>query len=75
MTEARDWYEGRREGLGVEFLTALDEVFDRLRETPELYPPNTGPSAVPAWLTSRSSSPNVSSAIQSKSSPSNTPAR
>jgi plasmid stabilization system protein ParE len=39
MAEGRDWYEGQREGLGAEFLTAVDEVFDRIRETPELYAP------------------------------------
>lgn len=39
MIEGRDWYEGRREGLGTEFLTAADEVFDRIRQTPELYAP------------------------------------
>ena len=39
MAEGRNWYEGQREGLGTEFLTAVDQVFDRLRETPELYAP------------------------------------
>jgi plasmid stabilization system protein ParE len=39
MTEGRDWYEEQREGFGAEFLTAVDEVFDRIRETPELYAP------------------------------------
>ncbi len=39
MAEGRDWYEGRREGLGAEFLTAVDEVFACIRETPELYAP------------------------------------
>ena len=37
LTEGRDWYEEQREALGGEFLTAVDEVFDRIRETPELY--------------------------------------
>ena len=37
MSEARDWYDGQREGLGADFLTAVDEVFDRIRETPEMY--------------------------------------
>ena len=37
MTEGRDWYEGQREGLAAEFLKAVDEVFDRIRETPDLY--------------------------------------
>jgi toxin ParE1/3/4 len=39
MVDGRDWYEGHLEGLGAEFLTAVDEVFDRIRETPELYVP------------------------------------
>jgi toxin ParE1/3/4 len=39
MGDGRDWYEGQREGLGVEFLTAVEEVFDRIRDTPELYAP------------------------------------
>jgi toxin ParE1/3/4 len=39
MIEGRNWYEGQREGLGMEFLTAVEEVFDRIRETPELYAP------------------------------------
>jgi plasmid stabilization system protein ParE len=37
LAEGRAWYEGQRAGLGVEFLTAVDEVFDRIRENPELY--------------------------------------
>lgn len=37
LIEARDWYEAQREGLGAEFLTAIDGVFSRIRETPELY--------------------------------------
>jgi toxin ParE1/3/4 len=39
MAEGRDWYDRQREGLADEFLTAVDEVFDRIRETPELYAP------------------------------------
>jgi plasmid stabilization system protein ParE len=38
MIEGRDWYEGQREGLGIEFLTAVEDVFDRIREMPEMYP-------------------------------------
>jgi plasmid stabilization system protein ParE len=37
LADARDWYDGQREGLGIEFLNAVDEAFDRIRETPELY--------------------------------------
>ena len=39
MAEGRDWYDGQRHGQGAEFLTAVDEVFDRIRETPKLYAP------------------------------------
>jgi plasmid stabilization system protein ParE len=37
MAEARDWYENKRDGLGLEFLTAVDDVFERIRESPETY--------------------------------------
>jgi hypothetical protein len=37
MAEARDWYEGRRSGLGGEFLTAVDDVFARIGQFPESY--------------------------------------
>lgn len=39
MAEGRDWYEGQREGLGIEFLTAVDHVFDRIGKNPKLCPP------------------------------------
>lgn len=39
MSEGRDWYEGQRRGLGAEFLTAVEEVFDRIRKMPESYAP------------------------------------
>jgi toxin ParE1/3/4 len=37
MAEGRNWYERQRAGLGAEFLTAADDVFDRIRQCPELY--------------------------------------
>jgi plasmid stabilization system protein ParE len=37
MAEARDWYDGQRGALGAEFLTAVEEVFVRIREFPESY--------------------------------------
>ncbi len=37
LAEAQTWYEGQREGLEAEFLTAVDAVFDRIRKTPEMY--------------------------------------
>lgn len=37
VAEGRDWYEMQRQGLGLEFLTAIEKVFERVRDTPELY--------------------------------------
>jgi plasmid stabilization system protein ParE len=37
MAEGRDWYNSRREGLGIEFLTAVEAMFDWICENPELY--------------------------------------
>jgi plasmid stabilization system protein ParE len=37
MTEARDWYEGQRSGLGDEFLVAVEDVFARIGQFPESY--------------------------------------
>jgi len=37
IAESRDWYAGQGEGLAQSFLTALDDVFSRIRETPRLY--------------------------------------
>jgi toxin ParE1/3/4 len=37
MAEAKAWYDERRSGLGDDFLLCVEEVFDRLRRTPELY--------------------------------------
>ena len=39
IADGRDWYESQVNGLGAEFLTAIDNVFDRIRITPELYAP------------------------------------
>jgi toxin ParE1/3/4 len=35
--ETRDWYEGRREGLGAEFRIALDRTIDRIVVNPFRY--------------------------------------
>jgi plasmid stabilization system protein ParE len=32
--ETRNWYEGRRPGLGAEFRTALDETIERIADNP-----------------------------------------
>ena len=38
VDEAFRWYEQQRPGLGDDFLTALDEVFNRLSGSPEIHP-------------------------------------
>jgi toxin ParE1/3/4 len=38
LVEARDWYEAHRDGLGMEFLSAVDDVFERIGDSPESYP-------------------------------------
>ena len=39
ITEAFRWYEGQRDGLGDEFLAALDDRLDAVREAPDGYEP------------------------------------
>jgi plasmid stabilization system protein ParE len=34
---ARDWYDEQRVGLGDEFLTSVEETFERIHEWPESY--------------------------------------
>lgn len=36
--EAAGWYEQRHPGLGLEFLAAVDNAVQRIRNTPERYP-------------------------------------
>ena len=36
--EAFDWYEQQRVGLGVDFIVRVQEVFDRIADSPRLYP-------------------------------------
>ena len=38
LRDARDWYEGRREGLGDEFLLVVADAMLALEETPERQP-------------------------------------
>lgn len=38
ITEAYDWYERQRVGLGERFLTSLAEALDRIAEGPQAYP-------------------------------------
>ncbi|MFV2066687.1 MAG: type II toxin-antitoxin system RelE/ParE family toxin [Pirellulales bacterium] len=37
LDEAYRWYENQRSGLGGEFIESVEAVFERIRETPELY--------------------------------------
>jgi hypothetical protein len=37
LDDAFRWYEGQRTGLGDEFLTTVEEVFNRLRRIPEVH--------------------------------------
>lgn len=43
--ETRDWYEGRRHGLGAEFRAALEETVDRIVSNPFMYPRVHGENA------------------------------
>jgi hypothetical protein len=38
IAEAYIWYEGRRFGLGEEFLTSVDACLESIRRRPEMYP-------------------------------------
>jgi plasmid stabilization system protein ParE len=37
IAEAYAWYEGRRAGLGEEFLSCADACIEAIRRTPEMY--------------------------------------
>jgi plasmid stabilization system protein ParE len=37
LTEAVDWYEARSQGLGAEFLRALDAVLAQVQRQPTLF--------------------------------------
>jgi plasmid stabilization system protein ParE len=37
VAEAQSWYDTQREGLGLEFHSAVSEVIARLEETPLIY--------------------------------------
>ena len=38
IAEAYLWYEGRRAGLGEEFLSSVDACLESIRRLPEMYP-------------------------------------
>jgi toxin ParE1/3/4 len=42
MTEAFDWYEEKRTGLGTEFLDELEGHYDRITHDPQHYPSHHG---------------------------------
>ena len=37
LTDAYDWYEARRTGLGEDLLDSIDACFAKIRRTPEMY--------------------------------------
>jgi plasmid stabilization system protein ParE len=37
IAQAYDWYEGRRAGLGEEFLSCVDACIQAIRRTPEMH--------------------------------------
>jgi plasmid stabilization system protein ParE len=37
LADAKTWYDGQRPGLGDELLECVEDVFDRLRQSPTLY--------------------------------------
>jgi toxin ParE1/3/4 len=39
IDDAYSWYEKRRQGLGEQFLTAVQSVLDRIERNPELHAP------------------------------------
>ncbi len=38
LTEAAQWYESKRAGLGVELVMMVERAFDEIREAPEAHP-------------------------------------
>jgi plasmid stabilization system protein ParE len=38
LTEAYDWYEEQRRGLGEEFLNRIEASLQKIRRTPDAYP-------------------------------------
>ena len=38
LTEARDWYDRQRPGLGDEFLASVADVLTRIEDSPEQFP-------------------------------------
>jgi plasmid stabilization system protein ParE len=38
LDAAASWYDEQQSGLGSRFLDAVDQLFDRIRETPQQFP-------------------------------------
>lgn len=37
LAEAQAWYDRQRSGLSADFLANVDQVFDRIRKTPQMH--------------------------------------
>ena len=37
LSEAKQWYERHRQGLGLEFTLSVEETLDRIRRTPHVH--------------------------------------
>lgn len=46
LERAVSWYEAQKDGLGLRFLVAADDLFGRLRESPLQFPSVSAESAV-----------------------------
>ena len=44
------WYEERSDGLGGEFVAAVDAAFHRIRQTPEMFPRWLGTESTPGTI-------------------------
>ncbi len=42
LAEARDWYDGRQDGLGAEFVAEADAAFARATASPTIFQPVYG---------------------------------
>lgn len=40
LLEVRKWYNNQRDGLGQQFVAAIEELFDRIRVNPEMHAPS-----------------------------------
>lgn len=40
LLEVQKWYNSQRDGLGQQFVEAIDELFDRIRTNPRMHAPS-----------------------------------